>query len=404
MQFHARADVKRVLARDLESLRGRAVEDLVAATQGLVRWADRVRDALAPYRFRWAVESLRAADVASTSYILNRLVDAGAIDRVLTPQQQRAGRRWIRSLEVAPESYEDPALLAYKPPQWDDTAEPWPPTAAHKEAMNQYARGCLRGYGDLSLDAIHGPPRPDWPQQHQADQVLAWIQKVEPNWSWIGRMIRRLMDWYLAGTTGLDPLLECLRWAYSRQDPRTGFWAGGIQTTFKIIIAVLEPLGLPVPHAERLVDSVLRTMYRRDYDDNLFPCEEFDAFYDIAAGWQQVPEYRRDEVLKWAAYRISFILNTHVQEDEGLASYPDHCIPTWLKWDMAPPLPQGDAFGLAIFGAGFDICVDLLGVQQQTGWTGSWRYGDARDATAYRELGREVAAQLGLAPRREESH
>ena len=88
----------------------------------------------------------------------------------------------------------------------------------------------------------------------------------------------------------------------------------------------------------------------------------------------------------------------------GWPGYPDHCIPTWLKWDMAPPLPQGDAFGLAIFGAGFDICVDLLGVQQQTGWTGSWRYGDARDATAYRELGREVAAQLGLAPRREESH
>ena len=62
---------------------------------------------------------------------------------------------------------------------------------------------------------------------------------------------------------------------------------------------------------------------------------------------------------------------------------------------MAPPLPQGDAFGLAMFGAGFDICVDLLGVQQQTGWAGRWRF-DARDASSYHELGREVAAQLGL--------
>ena len=202
MQFDTRVDVERVLAQDLGALRGRAVADLVAATEGLLRWADRVRDPHAPYRFRWAVESLRAADVASTSYILNRLVDAGAIDRVLTAQQRRDGRRWIRSLETAPESYEDPALLAYKPPRWDDAAEPWPPTAAHKEAMNQYARGCLRGYGDLSLDAINGPPPPDWPQQDQADQVLAWIQGVEPNWSWIGRMIRRLMDWYLAGTHG----------------------------------------------------------------------------------------------------------------------------------------------------------------------------------------------------------
>ena len=91
MQFDTRVDVERVLAQDLGALRGRAVADLVAATEGLLRWADRVRDPHAPYRFRWAVESLRAADVASTSYILNRLVDAGAIDRVLTPQQQRDG-------------------------------------------------------------------------------------------------------------------------------------------------------------------------------------------------------------------------------------------------------------------------------------------------------------------------
>ena len=76
-------------------------------------------------------------------------------------------------------------------------------------------------------------------------------------------------------------------------------------------------------------------------------------------------------------------------------SYEGSGIPTWLNWDMAPPLPQGDAFGLAMFGAGFDICVDLLGVQQQTGWAGRWRF-DARDAGSYRELGREVAAQLGL--------
>ena len=395
MQMQERADVQRVQAQDLDALRGRAARDLVAATDGLVRWADRVRDPEAPFRFRWAVDALRAADVASTSYILNRLVDTGVLDRVLTTKQQSDGRRWIRSLETAPESYEDPALLAYKPPGWDVEAEPWPPTGAHKEAMNQYARGCLRGYGDLALDAIQGPPPPDWPQQHQADQVLAWIQRVEPNWSWIGRMIRRLMDWHLAGAISFDPLLECLRWAYSRQDPDTGFWAGGIQTTFKIIISVLQPLGLPVPQPERLVDSVLRTMYRPDYDDDLFPCEEFDAFYDIAAAWQQVPEYRRGEVLKWAAHRISYILATHVQQDEGLASYPDRCIPTWLMWDMARPLPQGDAFGLAIFGSGFDICVDLLGIQQQTGWAGRWRF-DARDADSYRELGREVAAQLGV--------
>ena len=382
------------LERDLQQLKTEAVQRLTAATDGFVRWADRVRDPQAPYRMRWAVDSVRDANVAATNYILGQLKEAGVLARVLDADQQRRGREWIESLEVAPGSYEDPALLAYKPPNWDDTAEPWPPTAAHKEAMNQYSHGCLRGYGVDGVDQLQIPPPPDWPQQDEPERVLPWIKSVEPNWSWVGRMVKRLADWHLAGTTPIDPLLECLRWVYSRQDPGTGFWGRGIQTTFKIIIAVLEPLGLTVPRADTLIDSVLAKMYHPGYDDNLFPCEEFDAFYDLAAANDHAPGYRREEILKLAAHRIAFILDTHLQADEGLASYPDHCIPTWLMWDMAPATPQGDAFGLAIYGAGFTICVDLLDIQQETGWRGAWRYGHAHDDTAYKQLGAEVRAAL----------
>ena len=382
------------LKQDLEQLKAGAVERLTAATDGFVRWAERVRDPRAPFRMRWAVDSLRDANVAATNYILGQLKEAGILDRVLDDEQQRLGRRWIESLQVAPGSYEDPALLAYKPPIWDDAAEPWPPTAAHKEAMNQYSHGCLRGYGVDGVDQLQIPPPPDWPQQDEPERVLPWIKSVEPNWSWIGRMVKRLADWRLAGTTPIDPLLDCLRWVYSRQDPRTGFWGPGIQTTFKILIAVLEPMGLTVPRAETLIDSVLAKMYHPEYDDNLFPCEEFDAFYDLAAANDHAPGYRREEILKLAAHRIAFILDTRLQSDEGLASYPDHCIPTWLKWDMAPSVPQGDAFGLAIYGAGFAICVDLLGIQRETGWRGAWRYRHANDDTAYKRLGAEVRAAL----------
>ena len=382
------------LEQDLEQLKAGAVERLTAATDGFVRWAERVRDPRAPFRMRWAVDSLRDANVAATNYILGQLKEAGILDRVLDDEQQRLGRRWIESLQVAPGSYEDPALLAYKPPIWDDAAEPWPPTAAHKEAMNQYSHGCLRGYGVDGVDQLQIPPPPDWPQQDEPERVLPWIKSVEPNWSWIGRMVKRLADWRLAGTTPIDPLLDCLRWVYSRQDPRTGFWGPGIQTTFKILIAVLEPMGLTVPRAETLIDSVLAKMYHPEYDDNLFPCEEFDAFYDLAAANDHAPGYRREEILKLAAHRIAFILDTRLQSDEGLASYPDHCIPTWLKWDMAPSVPQGDAFGLAIYGAGFAICVDLLGIQRETGWRGAWRYRHANDDTAYKRLGAEVRAAL----------
>ena len=382
------------LEQDLGQLKAAAVDRLTAATDGFVRWADRVRDPQAPYRMSWAVDSVRNANVAATNYILGQLKEAGILDRVLDAEQQRLGREWIESLQVAPGSYEDPALLAYKPPNWDDAAEPWPPTAAHKEAMNQYSHGCLRGYGVDGVDQLQIPPPPDWPQQDEPDRVLPWIKSVEPNWSWVGRMVKRLADWHLAGTAPIDPLLECLRWVYSRQDPHTGFWGRGIQTTFKIIIAVLEPLGLTVPRADTLIDSVLAKMYHPRYDDNLFPCEEFDAFYDLAAANDHAPGYRREEILKLAAHRIAFILDTHLQDDEGLASYPDHCIPTWLMWDMAPAVPQGDAFGLAIYGAGFTICVDLLDIRQETGWRGAWRYGHAHDDTAYKRLGAEVRAAL----------
>lgn len=384
----------RVREGDLESLREEAVDALMRAAEGFVRWADRVREAKAPFRFYWAVNSLRDADVGSTNYILHGLDNAGALDKVLGKEQKAAGAAWIKSLEVGENSYEDPSLLAYKPPMWDDVKEAWPPTGAHKEAMNQYTRGCLRYYLDEEIDAIQGPPPPDWPQIDDADRVLEWIKAVEPNWSWIGRMIRRLMDWHLDGRISVDPLVDCVKYAYSRQDPETGFWANGIQTSFKILISVFEPMGLTVYHADRLIDSVLATMYHPDYDIDLFPCEEFDAFYDIAVAWDHAKGYRKEEILKLAAHRISYIVATNRQADEGLASYPGKCMPTWLSWDMAPAVAQGDAFGMAIFGFGFSICVDLLGIAGRTGWTGHWRYRHSQDDRQYAALGRKLKGLL----------
>ena len=362
--------IARIQQQDLGSLKQEAVDRLSNAAEGFVRWADRVRAPEAPFRFRWAVEALRDADVASTSYILGGLNNAGVLEKVLAEDQKSTGETWIKSLEVAENSYEDPALLAYKPPIWDDEAESWPPTGAHKEALNQYSRGCLSYYTNDEVDSLQGPPPPDWPQMHEADRVLDWIKQVEPNWSWIGRIIRRLMDWHLAGDISIDPLMDCVRYAYERQDPETGFWANGIQTSFKILITVFEPMNLHVNHADNLIDSVMTKMYHPEYDNNLFPCEEFDAFYDIAVAWDHVIGHREDEVMKWAAHRVSHILKTNLQTDEGLSSYPDRCIPTWLKFDMAPALPQGDAFGLAIFGAGFSICIDMLGIADRTSWKG----------------------------------
>lgn len=388
-QGQKRKIVAQVMDKRLNELKQEAVYKLNEATEGFIRWADRVRDKKAPYRFRWSVKANRDANIASTSYILSAFDKAGVQDRVLTPDQKQQGIEWISSLEVEKNSYEDPALLAYKPPIWDDEAEKWPPTGAHKEAMNQYARGCLRHYVNEKLDNLKNPPPPDWPQLDEADQVLDWIKKVEPNWSWIGRMIKRLMDWHIAGKIPVDPLVDCLKYAYSRQDPETGFWDDAIQKTFKIIITVLEPMGLPVPYSRKIIDSVLSTMYSPGYDDNLFPCEEFDAFYDIAVACV-ADDYREQEILKWTAYRIAYILDSHIQDDEGISSYSDRCIPTWLSFDMAPEIAQGDAFGLGIYGSGFSICVDLLDVLDETSWQAKWRYKHNNDDSDYVKLGQKV--------------
>ena len=237
-----------------------------------------------------------------------------------------------------------------------------------------------------------GPPPPSWPQKGDTG-VLDWIKKVEPNWSWIGRILHRVFPWYHEGAVSKDMLQECMDYVHSRQDPETGFWANGIQTTFKLLIAVHDPAELPVPRAERIIDSVLRVMDRPTYDDDLFPCEEFDAFYDLAIAWTSAPGYRDDEIKKLAAHRSHYILESHRQRDGGLSSYLDRCIPTWLKWDMAPAIPQGDAFGWGIYSYGINICVDVLGIQDQVSWTGKWRQRDEYDTSVFTEVGKELTGR-----------
>jgi hypothetical protein len=68
----------------------------------------------------------------------------------------------------------------------------------------------------------------------------------------------------------------------------------------------------------------------------------------------------------------------------------DHCIPTWLKFDMAPALPQGDAFGWGIYSSGINICVDILGIADQVSWTGKWRRREDYDTSVFVDVGKEL--------------
>ena len=180
--------VTEAINQDLDELTTKAITSLKRASEDLVSWVDLVRDPEKSWALGWSKESVRGANVAATNYILQTAAFCGVLDQVLTPQMKRQGAAWIRSLEVEENVFADPALLERKPPAWDDGQENWPPDGAHKEAINQYARGCLRFYEDAPLDQLSGPTPPSWPQKGDTD-VLDWIKQVEPNWSRIGRII-----------------------------------------------------------------------------------------------------------------------------------------------------------------------------------------------------------------------
>lgn len=385
--------LKKACKKDYDYLESKAIAALNKAAGDFLNWVELVRDPEMPWTFRWSSESFRGANVGATSYILGAAWRCGVLDQILSDKQKRQGTEWIKSLMEGENMFIDPNLLDRKPPGWDDKVEAWPPDGAHKEAINQYAKGCLKFYEDKTIDDLAGTPPPAWPQKGDTN-VLDWIKKVEPNWSWIGRMVRRLILWYHEGAISEDLLVKCMNYVYTRQDKKTGFWGGGIQPTFKVLITIFDPAEIEVPNATKIIDAVLRKMEKRNYNKNLFPCEEFDAFYDIALAWTSAPGYREDEIKKLAAYRICYILETHTQADRGLSSYTDHCNPTWLKWDMAPPIPQGDAFGWGIYASGLNICVDIIGIADRVSWTGKWRARDIANTTPFVEMGKSLLSKL----------
>ncbi|MHC5055776.1 MAG: hypothetical protein ACYTKD_13785 [Planctomycetota bacterium] len=387
------------LAQDTDDLTAGAVEALNLARGNFLAWVDLVRDQESPSRFRWAVDSLRDANIAATAYVLEAATVMDAVDELLTADGKCLGIEWVRSMEVAPGRsrrdrsgadlrpgiFHDPALVERKPPDFEGE---WPPPGGHYPNLNLYALKCLTGYGEHHVE-VESPPPPGWPQTGD-DDVLGWVKRTELKWSWIGRALKRLVYWVHEGTAPLGKLAECIAWAHSRQDPETGYWDNSIQHTFKLLILVHDPAGLPVPRARELTDSVISRMDGPRYDVKLFPCVEFDAFYDLAIAQDSAPGYRLEEIRKIAAHRIRYIVESHTQADRGLSSYIEHCSPTWNCWDMARELPQGDAFGWGIYGKGMNYALGLLGCADRVAWTGVGEGRDGDPQPAMLDVGAEL--------------
>src|SRR5690606_32334656 len=151
-------------------------------------------------------------------------------------------------------------------------------------------------------------------------------------------------------------------------------------------------LDLPVPHADKLLDQVLAEFARPDYDTRVGACDEWDNWYVIALARPFAGGHREAEIQRLAAWRIQRVLSLFQQADGGLSYHPRSCATTWVGFDMAPKLPQGDAMGPGILAAGINVCIDLLGLQGQTPWTGKWQLQERSPAAALAPL----RAALGL--------
>ncbi len=397
------ASVRRhpIYTQTREALVRQAIVELRASSVEFKRWARAVRPVDGtPGRFRWAVDALHGADVGSTRYVLRGLRDAGVFDDVITAQDRKAGIAWIQSLHAGGGMFRDPLLA--KPGEKI--------TDGQQEVLNRYAREILQEYGAVKSDMPPSAPPPDWPQPWNAEKkAVAWIKALpwDTNpWhagSWAGKMMNWLLIWHQEGRISSEPLVESLKFIYATQDPATGLWGPStvsmqtrINGVFKLFFFLREQMDLPVPHARKIVDSVLDKMLLDPaYYETLGGCDELDNLLVVAQAGELTNGYRREEIEKLAAYNIAHVLQRHRKADGGLSYHPDRCSTAWVGWKMAPSKAQGDAIGLHTLSSGITIAVDLLGLEGQTSWRG---YGlkrpPARTSPRTMALSRKIANEV----------
>lgn len=401
MDDHSTPTAREATQAPLDSLKQRATDRLIRSADGIRSWIPLVRDAY-PGRFRWAVQTTRDANVAATSYVLTGLKRMGVFDELITEEDKHEGIRWIHSLATGNGEYRDPALVDRKTPGWPED-RPWPDSGM-METNNRYAQNVLAAYGEP--DPTDSPPPPGWPQLEDGPKAaVTWIKNRpwhESSWgsgSWSAKMMRRLLDWHLAGHMSMEPLLESLRFIYDIQDPDSGLWGdpslpvqNRINGTFKLFGFLRADLDLPLRHAEKMIDRVLARFYESDYDDTAGGCDEYDNWFVVLHALPETHDHRGDEVRKLSAHRISAVLDRYKKKDGGISYDPDVCQTGWVGFDMAPALPQGDAMGLGLITAGVCACVELCGLAEATDWQGHRRLSGRYD----RGLMDEIAARLGL--------
>ena len=376
-----------IYQESLEVLTERAVNELNGAAEGIKAWVKEVRPADGSRgRFRWAVEANHAANYVSTSYILEGLDYVGIYDEVITAEDREAGIEWILSTRRPDGSYHDAAM----------------PEGSRKAVWT------LARYRDelaTGPDPYTSLGKP-YPQPHEIEEkAAAWLKtqwdELNP-WAAGSRTSRPLLNMlhlYKKGEISIDPLVESLRYLYSIQDPKTGMFGSKkwsmetrINGNMKVFGATQGVLDLPLPYAQRNIDSVLSEMLKPGYDG--VGCSELDKWMVLSEAMRKANGYRKEEVQKLAAHSMIRILRDHRAPDGGLSAGTKSCQTGWGGVSMAPAEFQGDALGLALLSRAVSVCVYILN-DQEAGSIGNWEGNRGWDPS-FRPISKELRDELVL--------
>ena len=153
-----------------------------------------------------------------------------------------------------------------------------------------------------------------------------------------------------------------------KQDPETGTWGRPglplnqrLNGAYKLFGFLRCTLDLPLPHADRLLDSGFEYFYQPDHDEKMNSCSEWDALMVMKELQPLTGDYRNEELKKLAAHRILRIVKLAQREDGGFSGTRTCCTTSFVGFDMAPPILQGDVHA-GIFAQAIAECVDMLGI------------------------------------------
>lgn len=386
---------KHVVSLNLETATDDAVEAILGARERFPAWIERIRPQKGPMgRFHWAIEHTRDASIPSTGYALGVMEMMGLFDEIVTDADRREGADWIMSRYAGNGQFRDPVLLDRVSPDWPKD-RPWP-SPAMLESANGYAYTALIRYGAKDLPVRQ--PAKGWLKTDGWEGMLAFITTRdidESPWgegSQAGRMCGYLVREYQSGNAPIEAIVSAAKYLLEKQDPETGLWGRPglplnqrLNGAYKLFGFLRCTLDLPLPHADRLLDSGFEYFYQPDHDEKMHSCSEWDALMVMRELQPLAGGTRAEELKKLAAHRIAKIVRLMQQADGGFSATRTSCTTSFVGFDMAPPILQGDVHA-GIFAQAIGECVDILGIQERSRTPGMNRRPAEEDADLRRRV------------------